>query len=254
MRACNSLGSLPGSRSRTGKPKDGGEKVLVRNRKHTADESELEHLLSRSRREAPAELVGTISRSIGAIAGRERHGRARLGVAAALTTAMVAALAAFGGIGSAASSVGHTTQVLAQVVHITSPKRPNAPIVVRIPQGLSSAADQYSALTFHGNSGGANQPPLTALAGPGTKYSHVTVPLTLTSDLRLTIKVYNSKGQLVRTGTGKSKVATFNRKAGNVLLRVIVPTNLPAGAYRIVISALDPKTGKLVHVTIGFSA
>jgi hypothetical protein len=225
----------------------------VRNRKHTSDESELEHLLSGSRREAPAELVGTISRSIGAIAGRERHGQARLAVAAALTTAMVAALAAFGGIGYAASGAEHTTKALGHVVHIGVSKG-TAPLVVRIPQGVSAAADQYSALTFHGNSGGANQPPLTALAGPGTKYSHVTVPLTLTSDLTLTIKVYNSIGQLVRTGTGKSKVATFNRKAGNILLRVVVPANLPAGTYRIVASALDPKTGKLVRVTIGFNA
>ena len=41
-------------------------------------------------------------------------------------------------------------------------------------------------------------------------------------------------------------------KAGSFLLAVPIPAGLPAGTYRIVISATDPKSGRVHTVRVTF--
>ena len=77
----------------------------------------------------------------------------RLGLAGALTVAMLVALAAFGGLGYAATGVTHAVTAATHVVapvHKAAPARKSAP--VRQNQPLTSAQVQYLVtMCFHGH-------------------------------------------------------------------------------------------------------
>jgi hypothetical protein len=98
-------------------------------------EDELERRLRRERPVPPARLVDTLLQRIEATHVRRRSSF-RLGLAAAVSVTMLLALAAFGGLGYAASSVQHAVRAAAQVVGPTKKETPDQPV-------LNSAAAQY---------------------------------------------------------------------------------------------------------------
>lgn len=98
-------------------------------------QDELERQLRRERPAPPARLVDALLQRIeGTRAQRERS--FRLGLAAAVSVAMLIALAAFGGLGYAASSVQHAVRAAVQVVTPTQKQASDQP-------QLNSAAAQY---------------------------------------------------------------------------------------------------------------
>jgi hypothetical protein len=98
-------------------------------------QDELERRLRRERPVPPALLVNTLLQQIDATPGRRRSSF-RLGLAAAVSVAMLLALGAFGGLGYAASSVRHAVQAAVHVVGPTKKETPDQPV-------LNSAAQQY---------------------------------------------------------------------------------------------------------------
>ncbi len=75
-------------------------------------------------------------------AGSRRLLRPRVGYAGALTAAMLVALAAFGGIGYASSTVGHAIDAPVKVVmHAVLPSK--ASTHSKVVRNLTSASDQY---------------------------------------------------------------------------------------------------------------
>lgn len=73
--------------------------------------------------------------------GRSRAGFRRLGLALALTAALVVALAAVGGLGQAASTVTHAIKTATRIVAPVRQARPAQ-------QDVSAAADQYRRVTI----------------------------------------------------------------------------------------------------------
>jgi hypothetical protein len=100
-------------------------------------EDELERRLRRERPAPPARLVDTLLRQLEGTPVRRRSSF-RLGLAAAVSVAILVALAALGGLGYAASSVQHAVKAAAQVVGPTQKQTSDQP-------DLSSAAAQYGA-------------------------------------------------------------------------------------------------------------
>jgi hypothetical protein len=95
----------------------------------------LERELRRLRREPRPEFVQAVVNRIQGDRYRRPKRPWRLGLAVALTAAMVAALAAFGGLGYAASGVSHAVESAVHVVSPTKNATPNS--------AMSSAAAQY---------------------------------------------------------------------------------------------------------------
>jgi hypothetical protein len=95
-------------------------------------EDELERRLRRERPVPSAEFVAALMRRIGASRTQPRS-TFRLGLAAAVSAAMLVALAAFGGLGYAASSVKEAVKA---AVHVAAPNT----VDQQLP---SSAAEQY---------------------------------------------------------------------------------------------------------------
>jgi hypothetical protein len=95
----------------------------------------LERELRALRREPRPEFVQAVVNRIDGARSRHPRRSLRLGLVGALTVSMLAAVAAFGGLGQAASGVSHAVR---SAVHIASPvatARPN--------NALSSASAQY---------------------------------------------------------------------------------------------------------------
>ena len=98
------------------------------------------------------------------IVGERRYASrpARLGVAVALTAAMLAALGAFGGLGYAANGVEHAVNAAA---HVVVPTKANVPTISE-----SSAMAQYKvALCFHGHTLNVDSHAVHALEANGAK-------------------------------------------------------------------------------------
>jgi hypothetical protein len=97
-------------------------------------ESRLERRLRRERPVLPASRVAELMRHIDAPRTRSR-GAFRLGLAAAVTAAILVAVAGFGGIGYAATSVKEAVRT---AVHVAAPGKAEEPL-------RSSAEEQYGA-------------------------------------------------------------------------------------------------------------
>lgn len=76
--------------------------------------------------------------------GRRPHVRSRLGLALALTAAMLVSLAAVGGLGQAASTVGHAVKAVQRIAAPVRVQRPAQPSVAEV----SAALDQYGKVTI----------------------------------------------------------------------------------------------------------
>lgn len=98
----------------------------------------LENELRRNRPEPREEFVRGLEARISADRPRRQSARGRYGLAAALTAGLVVVLSAFGGIGYAASNVGHAAHAVAVVFKFT-PHNVGS---------VSAAADQYSKVTL----------------------------------------------------------------------------------------------------------
>ena len=97
----------------------------------------LERELRSQRPEPRDELVRSIEGRIGE-SRRKTYRPFRLGLAAALTVGILAALASFGGLSYAATSVSHAVNA---ATHVVAPQHPAAPVLKKQP--LSSAQAQY---------------------------------------------------------------------------------------------------------------
>jgi hypothetical protein len=109
-------------------------------------EDDLERELRASRPEPRRELVDDIARMVGA--SRSRSSRpARIGVAVALSAAMLATLGAFGGLSYAANGVTHA---VSSAVHVVTPAA--KPVKFIPAPAVSSSQAQYKvAMCFHGH-------------------------------------------------------------------------------------------------------
>jgi hypothetical protein len=96
---------------------------------------DLERMLRRDRPTPPAEFVESLARRVVA-SPPGRRGTFRLGLAATVTAVLVVSLAAFGGLGYAATSVKHAVHT---AVHVVTPEKHHAAKAA----GFNSAAAQY---------------------------------------------------------------------------------------------------------------
>jgi hypothetical protein len=195
----------------------------------------------------------------------------RYAVPAALTAAMVAALAVVGGVGYAATSVEHAAKVVAQVF---VPAKQTAPIAV---SGLTAGSDQYRPGYGWGDrnhvhtgppgltkKGGAFAPPLIAVTKGKTAY----VKTSFTSDeqVHLTFSVFDARtGKKLLLTQTKSKIAkgVHGRQTKNIQylmlvprtvpLQLAIPANLvaPGNSYYIRIRARSP-LNKITFLKIPF--
>jgi hypothetical protein len=172
----------------------------------------LQNELRQNRPEPREEFVRGLEARISADRPRRQSSRARYGVAAAMTAALVVALGAFGGISYAASSVTHATHALAVVFKFTPHTVGN----------VSAAADQYSKVTLchngHEITVSENAVPAHLAQGDTFGKCPVYAPPTQgtaandTLDLsksRVNSVVIDLKGDnTVKTGNGDNKVTT----------------------------------------------
>lgn len=215
----------------------------------------LERELRAARPEPPAELV---SRIVFEIRGGHRRpsGALRLAFAGALTSGMLVALAAVGGISYAATAVQEAAEVVKQVF------TPSGAIEVR---GISSGGDQYRPGFGWGDpnhthegppglerAGGELAPPLRARETPDGKAAIVSTRITLDEQALLSIFVTNRQGKrLVITQKG-SKIGRGVKgpQTKVILYQVLVPRTIPLrlripanllkpGRYFIVVQARD---------------
>ena len=84
----------------------------------------LERELRAARPEPREEFLRAVESRINREGGRQRSGSLRLGLAGAVTAAMVISLAAFGGLGYAATGVSNAVQT---AVHVVAPAKKAAP-------------------------------------------------------------------------------------------------------------------------------
>ena len=97
---------------------------------------DLERMLRGDRPTPPAEFVESLARRVVA-SPPGRRGTFRLGLAATVTAVLVVSLAAFGGLGYAATSVKHAVHT---AVHVVAPAKHYA---AAKPAGFNSAAAEY---------------------------------------------------------------------------------------------------------------
>jgi hypothetical protein len=215
----------------------------------------------RLRSERPQPSDALISRIEGRVAaGRPRRSSLRYAIPAALTLALVTALAAVGGVSYAATGVSNAAKAVAKVF---APAKQHSPVVVA---GLSADSDQYRPGFGWGDEnhthtgppglerkGGAFAPPLTATTRGKTAF--VSTAFTIDEQAHLTISVINAK-------TGKKLLLTQQKSAisgavkgpqtknvqylllvpRSVPLKLAIPANLvaPGNTYFIQIRARSP--------------
>jgi hypothetical protein len=195
----------------------------------------------------------------------------RLAIPVALTAAMVAALAAVGGVGYAASSVAGAAEAVA---HIFVPVKQTSPVVI---QGLNAGGDQYRPGFGFGDpdhvhtgppgltkQGGAFAPPLVpTIKG---KTAIVSTSFTLDEQAHLTLSVFDkatgkkllltqTKSQLGKGITGKQtkNIQYLVLVPRTIPLKLAIPANLLASghSYYIRIRARSPlNTVKFLTIPI----
>jgi hypothetical protein len=231
----------------------------------------LERALRAARPEPRKELVLAIEGRVRA--ARPRRATFRVAVPAALTAAMVAALASVGGMGYAASQVQHAVTA---VQHVLSPAGRRGIVMIG---AANAGGDQYQPGFGWGDpnhthsgppgvtrAGGAFAPPLQANTVNGTAYLKTAV--TLDEQAHLTISVVDpatgAKLQLVQNkssvGSGIKGPSTKNVQylvlvPRTIPLKLAIPRNLlePGKRYVITITAKSP-SGEVKTLTIPFVA
>jgi hypothetical protein len=222
----------------------------------------LERDLRASRPQPADELISRIEGRVSA--ARPRRSALRYAIPAALTLALVTALAAVGGVSYAATGVSHAAKAVAKVF---TPAKQTSPVVVA---GLNAGGDQYRPGFGWGDpnhvhegppgltkSGGAFAPPLVPSAAG--KASVLKTSFTLDEQAHLFISVIDKKtGRKLIINQSKSKVGkglTGNAaKTINYLVLVprTIPLNLsvparllvPGKTYVINVIARDPDGNK----------
>jgi hypothetical protein len=123
---------------------------------------ELERELRRQRPEPSTEFLRAVESRIHGDRYRRPVRSLRLGLAGALTVAMLASLAVFGGLGTAATGVSHAVM---GVVHVVAPTRDARPS-----NAISSARAQYKVqMCFHGHTISVDSHATGALSAAGAK-------------------------------------------------------------------------------------
>jgi hypothetical protein len=224
----------------------------------------------RARRPRPSNEL--VSRLEGSIRGAQpRRGSLRYAIPAALTAALVGALALVGGVGYAAGSVAHAAQAVA---HVFVPAKQTSPIAV---SGLNAGGDQYTPGFGWGDPnhvhdgppgikrpGGAFAPPLVATTLGKTAF--VSTKFSLDEQAHLTLSVFDAKtGKKLLLTQTKSQVAkgVQGKQTKNIQylaliprsipLRLAIPANLltPGASYYIRIRARSP-LNKIAFLKIPF--
>jgi hypothetical protein len=123
---------------------------------------DLERDLAAHRPEPRREFLLAVVSRLEANRRRPARSQLRLGLAVAVSTAMLVALASFGALGYAASGVTHAVKSAAQVVSPSSQKGPSS--------AISSARAQYLVdLCFHGHTIRVDSHAVNALIAAGAK-------------------------------------------------------------------------------------
>jgi hypothetical protein len=201
-------------------------------------------------------------------------GRGRFALAGALTAALLAALAAVGGVGYAASSVAGAVKVAKRVV---TPQKGAGTIVVK---GISAGGDQYRpGYGFgdrnHNHTGppgltggeGEKTPPAQTKSVDGGEAKLVTTRVKLDEQAALWISVLDAKGDRLLLTQSKSKVGgkLTGPQTKTLHYVVLVPRSIPlqlrvpanllekGATYRIRVTAIDP-SGNKTTVFIPFTA
>ena len=186
--------------------------------------------------ERPQPSDALVSRIEGRVAARRpRTSSLRYAVPAALTLALVTALAAVGGVSYAATGVSHAAKAVAKVF---TPAKQTSPVVVA---GLNAGGDQYRPGFGWGDpnhvhegppglerQGGAFAPPLVP-AGAG-KASIVKTSFTLDEQAHLTISVFDAKtGKKLLLTQTKSKLASTVKgpQTKNIQYLALIPRTIP---------------------------
>ncbi len=226
----------------------------------------------RAMRPAPSdELVAKIEARVREARPAYRRTSFRLAVPVALTAAMVAALAAVGGVGYAASSVKDAATAVA---HVFVPAKQSRPIVV---QGLSAGGDQYKPGYGWGDDnhnhdgppglkkpGGQFAPPLTTTVKGKTAF--VSTSFTIDEQAHLFISVVDTKSKknlIVSQTQSKVGQGLKGKQTKTVQYLVLVPRKiplqlalpanlvLPGHTYAIQVIARDP-SGQKTKLLIPF--
>lgn len=235
--------------------------------RHRSDS--LERELRRQRPRPTDELISRIEGRVRSAAPRRRV--FRYAIPAALTAAMLGALAAVGGVSYAASGVEHAAQA---VEHVFVPAKQTRPIAI---SGLTAGGDQYRPGYGWGDpnhvhtgppgltrKGGAFAPPLIPITRGKTSY--VTTSFSLDEQAHLTISVFDKRtGKKLLLTQGKSKLGNgiHGRQTKNIQYLVLVPRSIPlhlaipanllapGNAYYIRIRARSP-LGAIKYLAIPF--
>jgi hypothetical protein len=201
-------------------------------------------------------------------------GRGRFALAGALTAALLAALAAVGGVGYAASSVVGAVKVAKRVV---TPQKGSGAIVVK---GISAGGDQYRPGYGFGDrnhnhtgppgltgSEGEKTPPAQTKSVDGGQAKLVTTRVKLDEQAALWISVLDASGHRILLTQSKSKVGgkLTGPQTKTLHYVVLVPRSIPlqlrvpanllekGATYRIRVTAIDP-SGNKTTVFIPFTA
>ena len=225
---------------------------------------ELEGMLRAARPAPRDELVRSISRRV----GTRPTGVPRVALAGALSSVMLVALAAVGGIGYAANAVSGAASVVKQAIGVSAPTQG---IAIK---GISAGRDQYRpgygwGDTNHNHDGppglqrrgGAAAPPLRAQPA-GSLARTVTATINLSEQALLFISVIDARGRPLMitqsskrggsvVGTGVSGMQTkFIRYQvlvpRAIPMRLRIPSSLLVAGrtYRIRVVAFDPDMNK----------
>jgi hypothetical protein len=233
--------------------------------RHDREDRALERRLRRERPAPPARLLEALD------APARRTGR--LGLVAALTAAMLVAVASVGGVGYAASSA---ERVVAAAKRAVTPEQGGSTIVVK---GISAGGDQYrpgytfgdpshnhSGPPFLGGRNGEKTPPAQTRTAAGGKAVLVVTSVAVDEQAALYISVIDSHGhQLLLTQGGSTIGGAVSGPQAKTIhyvvlvprtipLQLRVPSNLlqPGETYRIRVIAVDAD-GNKSETTIPFA-
>lgn len=224
----------------------------------------LEGRLRAARPQPSDDLVDRIEARVAETRPRYRRGSFRFAVPAALTVAMISALAAVGGVSYAASSVAGAVQ---SVVKVFAPAKLTGTLTIA---GATAGGDQYRPGFGWGDRnhnhtgppglrkrGGEFAPPLTPkIVG---KSAIVSTTFTIDEQAHLYVSVIDTKtGKEILITQKKSKIGSGLKgvQAKNINYLVLVPRRIPVklalpanlvvpgGSYAIRVIARDPDGNK----------
>jgi hypothetical protein len=225
---------------------------------------ELEDTLRAARPRPSDELVSRIEGRVRAERPLRVRRSFRVAVPATITAVMIGSLAAVGGVGYAATSVGHAVKA---VSHVFAPAKQHATLTIG---GATSGGDQYKPGYGFGDpnhnhtgppglkkKGGAFAPPLTPKIVGNSAI--VSTNFTIDEQAHLFVSIVDKKtGKELSIVQSKSKIGNKlkGKQAKTVSYLVLVPRTIPlslavptrlltaGGAYEIRVIARDPQGNK----------